>query len=142
MDKVLDRTQGVAYQVFAGMRPPDEDIEDRAPVWDQMQDFWMDTDPAILLPEVARICAESKYSLAELEAIFRNEVRPAVSFNMFMFPAPEWAGFEIETLKARVYRKSRFGKPLPRKWLHPYSSDWWRKLSAAIVRYRTEMRAN
>ena len=37
-------------QALAGMRPPGEDIEDRAPVWDYMQNFWMDTDPAILLP--------------------------------------------------------------------------------------------
>ena len=52
------RQRGGLIQALAGMRPPGEDIEDRAPVWDYMQNFWMDTDPAILLPEVARICAE------------------------------------------------------------------------------------
>ena len=129
-------------QALAGMRPPGEDIEDRAPVWDYMQNFWMDTDPSILLPEVTRVCAESKYTLEELEAIFWNEVRPAVSFNMAMLPAPEWAGFEIEWLKDRVLRKSRFGKPLPRKWLHPYSSSWWRKLHTGIVQRRGDSRAS
>lgn len=123
------------------MRPPHEDIQDRAPVWDHMQNFWMDTDPSIFLADVARACAESKYSLAELEAIFWNEVRPAVSFNMGALPAPEWVGFEIEWLKERVLRKSRFGKPLPRKWLHPYPESWWRKLSAGIVQHRNDARA-
>ncbi len=124
------------------MKPPDEDIEDRALVWDYMQHFWMDTDPSILLPGIARICAESKYTLEELEAIFWNEVRPAVSFNLAMLPAPEWAGFEIEWLKERVLRKSRYGKALPRKWLHPYSSSWWRKLRSEIVQRRGTSRAS
>lgn len=107
-----------------------------------MQNFWMDTDPSFLLAGIAHICADSKYTLEELEAIYWNEVRPAVSFNMVMFPAPEWAGFEIEWLKERVLRKSRFGKPLPRKWLHPYSSRWWRELHAGIVQRRGEARAS
>lgn len=124
------------------MRPPCEDIQDRTPVWDHMQNFWMDTDPSIFLADVARACAQSKYSLEELEAIFWNEVRPAVSFNMAMFPASEWAGFKIDWLKERVLRKSRFGKPLPRKWLHPYAANWWRKLSAGIVRHRSDARAS
>jgi hypothetical protein len=118
------------------MKPPSEDLEDRAKIWDYMQNFWMDTDPDILLPEVARVCAESKYTLDELEAIYWNEVRPAVSFNLAMFPAPEWAGFETEWLKDRVLRKSRFGKKLPRKWLHPYSASWWHRLRTGIVQRR------
>lgn len=118
------------------MRPPDEDIDDRAPVWDWMQHVWMDTDPALLLPAIARACAESKYTLDELEAIFWNEVRPAVSFNLGLSPVPEWAGFDIGWLKARVLRTARFGKPLPRRWLHPYASGWWKTLRAAIVRCR------
>jgi hypothetical protein len=124
------------------MKPPGEDIEDRAPVWDYMQNFWMDTDPAILLPEVVRVCADSKYTLEELELIYWNEVRPAVSFNMAMFPAPEWAGFELEWLKSRVLRKSRFGRTLPRKWLHPYSRGWWRKLHDGIVQRRRDSHAS
>ena len=123
------------------MNPPDLDIEDRTPVWDYMQTFWMDTDPSILLPEIARVCAESKYTLEELEAIFWNEVRPAVRFNMARMPAPEWAGFEIEWLRKRVLRKSRFGKPLPRRWLHRYASNWWRRLAGEIVQRRNKPEA-
>jgi hypothetical protein len=124
------------------MLHPAEDTEDRSPLWDYMQNFWMDTDPGILLPEVSRVCAESKYSLDELEAIYWNEVRPAVKFNMFMLPAPEWAGFELGWLKERVLKKQRYGKPLPWKWLHPYSDSWWRKLRAGIVSLRSVERAS
>ncbi len=123
------------------MKHPREDIDDRAAIWDCMQVFWMDTDPAVFLAGVARTCARSKYSLEELEAIYWNEVRPAVSFNLSMPPAPEWAGFEIEWLKAQVLRRSRFGKPLPYRWLHRYSAGWWRRLEAAIVEYRHAARA-
>ncbi|MHB8138051.1 MAG: DUF7079 family protein [Smithellaceae bacterium] len=119
------------------MEQPERDIEDRKIIWDYMQNFWMDTDPAILLPRVAQVCAESKYSLDELELIFWNEVRPAVKFNMLMLPAPEWAGFEINWLTNRILKKHRFGKKLPVKWLHPYSNSWWKKLSVAIVKAKT-----
>lgn len=118
------------------MMPPSEDIKDRSPVWDCMQNFWMDTDPSILFPDVVRICSVSKYSIKELEAIYWNEVRPAVKFNFYMFPAPEWAGFEIEWLKKRILKKQRFGKPLPLAWLDPYSNNWWQKLKIAVESQR------
>jgi hypothetical protein len=120
------------------MEPPDLDIDDRQAIWDFMQNFWMDTDPGILLPRVAEVCAASKYSLVELEAIYWNEVRPAVSFNLFMLPAPEWAGFEITWLTNRILKKHRFGKRLPIKWLDPYANNWWKKLAVAIISERNK----
>lgn len=114
------------------MDHPSDDLEHRALLWDQLQMFWMDTDPAVLLGSIADACAESKYSLAEIERIFWNEVRPAVAFNLAMLPAPEWAGFELEWLTARVLKKHRFGRRLPWKFLHPYSASWWRRLRVEI----------
>jgi hypothetical protein len=118
------------------MDPPAQDVEDRKPIWDFMQNFWMDTDPAILLPRVAEVCARSKYTMADLEAIYWNEVHPAVRFNMWMFPAPEWAGFEINWLVERVLRKHRYGARLPIKRLHPYANGWWQKLRSRISELR------
>jgi hypothetical protein len=118
------------------MDPPAQDVEDRKPIWDFMQNFWMDTDPEILLPRVAEVCARSKYTMAELEAIYWNEVRPAVSFNMWMLPAPEWAGFEINWLVERILRKHRYGSRLPIRWLHPYADGWWQKLHRRISELR------
>ncbi|MCB1559971.1 MAG: hypothetical protein KDI75_02530 [Xanthomonadales bacterium] len=118
------------------MEHPALDLIDRSVIWDHMQMLWMDVDPAREVEGLARICARSKYSMSELEAIFWNEVRPAVSFNMTLLPAPEWTGFEIEWLKTRILEKHRFGARLPWKFLHPYSSMWWFQLRHAIQTLR------
>jgi len=111
--------------------PPEIDVEARAPVWDCMQLLYMDTDPNFELDGIAEICARSDYTLGDLEAILFNEVRPAVSSNLFMLPAPEWRGFEIEWLTKRVLKKHRFGKPLP-KFFIIYTKEWWNKLAPLI----------
>jgi hypothetical protein len=115
---------------------PAQDIEDRKPIWDFMQNFWMDTDPQILLPGVVKVCAASKYTMAELEAIYWNEVRPAVSFNLWMLPAPEWAGFKIDWLVDRILKRHRYGTRLPVKWLHLEANRWWRRLEGEIAELR------
>jgi hypothetical protein len=98
------------------MLPPDQDEDDRRPIWDMLQMFWMDTDPSDWLRSSAEVCAHSKYSLSEIEAIFWNEVRPAVGFNLYSGVAPEWAGFEIGWLSKRILQKNRFGRRLPFKF--------------------------
>jgi hypothetical protein len=65
------------------MLPPEQDEEDRRPIWDTLQMFWMDTDPEDFLRSSAEICARSKYSISEIEAIYWNEVRPAVGANLY-----------------------------------------------------------
>jgi len=95
------------------MKTPEPDLDDRRAIGDAMQMFWMDTDPAYELDFIAKVCSQSSYSLGELEAIFWNEVRSAVSFNLFCLPAPEWAGIEIGWLTERILRKHRFGGRLP-----------------------------
>jgi len=122
--------------IHIDMLPPNNDLDDRKKIWDFMQNFWMDTDPTILLPKVIEVCAKSKYSIDELEAIYWNEVRPAVSFNLLLFPAPEWAGFEIEWLSKRIIQKNRFGKRLPIKLIHAYSNFWWKRLQNGIKNAR------
>jgi hypothetical protein len=76
--------------------------------------FWMDTDPEQELESAARICARSKYSIAEIEQIFWNEVRPAVRFNLQSI-AGEWTGFEIGWLSQRILETHRFGRKPPLK---------------------------
>ncbi len=118
------------------MLPPDQDETDRRPIWDALQEFWLDTDPSLLLPEIAERCARSKYSMNELEKIFWNEVRPALWFNLFDI-AGEWAGFEINWLSKRILRKHRYAKSIPVKFLDPHSNRWWKKLAAEIERIRS-----
>jgi hypothetical protein len=121
------------------MDDPSRDLDARSAIWDQMQMFWMDTDPGLLVDSIADTCASSKFSLDELEHIYWNEVRPAVSFNLAMLPAPEWCGFEKSWLVARVLKKHRFGRPLPWKFLHPYSRRWWLRLRSAICERRADV---
>ena len=119
------------------MRPPGDDLEARRPVWDVLQMFWMDTDPALFVDTAGRICAASGYSVAELEAIYWNEVRPAVKFNLSgLDPAPQWTGFELGWLERRILDKHRFGRKLPVRALHPEDAKWWAVIEQAIVAAR------
>ena len=120
------------------MLPPHADLEARRPIWDAMQMLWMDTDPACELERIAAICASSKYSVAELEQIYWNEVRPAVKANLHSFnPAPEWAGLEIGWLADRILSKHRFGRKLPVRWFRRDSSTWWHRLAERIGELRS-----
>jgi len=92
--------------------------------------FWMDTDPELFFADAAKVCAASKYSMSEIEAIFWNEVRPAVRSNLRGL-AGEWTGFEIEELAQRIRKRNRFGSRLPIKVLHPVNT-WWEKLRREI----------
>ena len=119
------------------MLAPNLDLESRRPVWDQLQMFFMDTDPSLSLDRAAAVCAESPYSESELEEIFFNEVLPACRFNMLMFPAPEWAGFDLDWLTTRILKKHRFGRSRP-LWGRLYAASWWRRL---VPRIRESRRA-
>jgi len=119
------------------MLAPEQDQTDRRPIWDELQMFWMDTDPNIFLDSAARVCAQSKYSLPELERIFWNEVRPAVQLNLTSI-AGEWTGFDIGWLSQRVLKTNRYGRRLPIRCLHPQTNFWWKKLSNEIQRIRNQ----
>jgi hypothetical protein len=119
------------------MRPPEEDQPDRRLIWNELQMFWMDTDPSILLEDAARICAQSKYSLSEIEQIFWDEVRPAVRPNLKTV-AGEWTGFEIGWLSQQILKANRYGRRLPIKYFDRESHVWWKKLCHEIERMREE----
>ncbi len=113
------------------MLPPDQDLADRRPIWDALQMFWMDTDPDLFLETAARVCARSKYSLHEIEAIFWNEVRPAVKFNL-MSIAGEWTGFDLEWLTQRILKVHRYGEVPPSPLPDRDAQSWWDRLRDAI----------
>ena len=117
------------------MLPPREDQADRRPVWDALQMFWMDTDPEIFLRSAADVCARSKYSLEEIEAIFWSEVRPAVKFNLWS-PAGEWTGFDLDWLTERILEKHHFGRRPALRVLDREAESWWEKLRAGIEQLR------
>ena len=73
------------------MKKPEDDIEDRTPIWDCMQGLYMNTDVTLSYNYISEVAAHSKYSLEELEQILFNEVLPALKFNILDSPGPEWA---------------------------------------------------
>ena len=117
------------------MDHPEKDIVDRTPVWDSMQNIFMDTDVSLSYDLIAQRCAESKFSKQDLEEILFNEVLPAMKFNMLAFPAPEWAGFETEWVVKRVLRKHRYGKRKP--WMfYRYTKSHWQTILPKIQKVR------
>jgi hypothetical protein len=113
------------------MKHPKDDLAARIPIWNSLQILFMDTDPALNLENMAGVCAASPYSIDEIEKILFNEVLPACRFNMFMLPAPEWAGFETTWLVQRILRKHRFGRWRP-LLLRRYTNGWWARLEPMI----------
>ena len=117
------------------MDHPKQDIADRTPVWGSMQDLFMDTDVSLSYDFIAERCAESKYSLQELEDILFNEVLPAMKFNMLDISAPEWAGFKTDWVVQRVLEKHRYGKRKP--WMfYRYTNSHWKIILPKIERIR------
>jgi hypothetical protein len=45
------------------MTSPESDIENRLPVWDDLQMIFMDTDPALFVGSMADTCARSPYTI-------------------------------------------------------------------------------
>ncbi len=92
----------------------------------------MDTDVIMSYDAISRSCAKTKYSLDELKKILFNEVLPALMFNMYAFPAPEWLGFTIDCLVERILHKHQFGHPKP--WLlRRYTEQHWQMIKPSIV---------
>ena len=119
------------------MKLPEVDICDRLDVWEAMEIFWLDTDANIRFSKTARICAESKYSIENLEAIFWNEAFPAFKFNLLDI-AGEWGGFPRDWITKRVLNKNSFGSPVNTFRGIMRERGWWKKLEREIIRLRME----
>lgn len=117
------------------MKKPEDDIEDRTPIWDCMQDLYMNTDVTLSYNYISEVTAHSKYSIEELEQILFNEVLPALKFNILDSPGPEWAGFQTDWVVERVLKEHRFGKWKP--WiLRGYTKTHWKALIPLIEEVR------
>ena len=84
------------------------------PVWDALGDLYLDTDTRPGLPHIAHVLAGSGLRKAELEAIWLEEVTPALAFNLALV-AGEWAYFDLEWLERRIVRRRGY-RHLVRRW--------------------------
>ncbi|MGB0907912.1 MAG: DUF7079 family protein [Maricaulaceae bacterium] len=120
------------------MRPPEQDIEGRLPIWDALHYLWLDTDvEALHLEHTAKTCAESSYNLTEIEAIYWNEVYPFMRFNLYPWSvAGEWAFVDTDVLREGILKHHKFGKRLWFKRRRTYAYEMWSSLITVIRKHR------
>ena len=108
---VANATIDFQFERDPPLHPAQADLDGRRPVWLALSDLFLDTDVNLFRESNTRLLADSPYSLHELDAILREEVYPACSFNLREV-AGEWAGFDADWLERRILR----GGPPPRSW--------------------------
>lgn len=121
-------------------------IQSRIPVWEALADFWLDTELVdFQFDHIARLIAESPYSLAEVRDIHDYEVAPAVSANLLSV-AGEWVGFDSEWLIAecrkyaarRLSPWSRARIWLQRPLLRSFTERYWQQIIPRVRALRPE----
>ncbi len=121
----------------------EENLERRKAVWSALSDLFLDTDVSLSYEYIARICAESSFSLEELKEILENEVAPACSINLLSV-AGEWTGFDEEWLESNIKKsiQAKHGmfkkllKPLKNIGFNTYIEHHWKKLELIIIEKR------
>jgi hypothetical protein len=141
--------------VIAGFQPNEvksvlpsasDDLLRRRWVWQALSDLFLDDEiTADTLRYAARICAECSYSDEELDAIYRNEVAPALAFNYFLV-AGVGGYFDSVWLQERILRDRTLGYWFDRLVLAPVAlrtlrSDWI-QLKSMLEEERVRTREN
>lgn len=119
------------------MLPPQEDLSRRQAVWDAMHVLWLDTDvDEGYINGASRQCADTDYSLDELEQIYWCEVYPAMRGNLWHV-AGEWSPIDIESLSTAILKSHKFGRRIWFKPLRRYPMMNWTKLKSKIELLRS-----
>lgn len=118
------------------MKRPEEDLENRRVIWDAMHLLWLDTDvDEFYFQDVAIACANSPYSLDELEKIYWSEVYTCMRHNLWGI-AGEWQPCESNSLAREILKRHRFGKTIWFKQQRKYAFEYWKSLSDAVALMR------
>jgi hypothetical protein len=122
------------------MKPANEDLQHRRPVWGALSGLFLDTDTSLARVWRIETLAASPYSMDELQEILVDEVYPVCRPNLFTI-AGEWAGFDPEWLETRILRRLR---PTFHPWqrfslgrLTVHLSLEWRQTRAGVIRLRS-----
>jgi hypothetical protein len=121
------------------MRFTDKEVLARQPIWEAMSELFLDNDD-LPFGYVAQVCAESAFSLDELETILFLEVAPVVSPNLSPVGFV-WEGFDKDWLRERIQgdpaRLVLGNAPFyrwVRSWMFP-----WKHLRKEIIKRRAIM---
>lgn len=83
-------------------RSPQDDLEQRRPVWDALSELFLDTQLSDAdFTYLARVLAQSPYTDAQLAAIYQAEVEPVCESNVSMVPG-YWSGFPDGWVEAAI----------------------------------------
>ena len=97
-----------------------EKIIERKSVWLALSDLFLDTDVTVNYDYITRVCAESLFTIDELEMILKCEVAPVVLPNLSNITG-EWIGFNEDWLIRKIAnRKPK--KSIPLQKIHKYLS--------------------
>ncbi len=111
------------------------EIARRLPVWTALSGIFLDTG---LDPEnysrIADVISQSGYAAGEAEAIFRDEVAPAFSVNLWSV-AGEWQGWPEDYVRDRVLarRGSTLAKLSSRLLHRRFLNDQWALIAANLI---------
>ncbi|MEO1660909.1 MAG: hypothetical protein AAFR51_07975 [Pseudomonadota bacterium] len=118
------------------MLPPEDDLEARQSAWDAMHVLFLDTDVDVFyLDDAARKCAETQYSLEELELIFWREVYPTMRSNLWDV-AGDWTPLGTESLSKAILKHHKFGRRVWFRELRSHPTEYWNKLRGKVVGLR------
>ncbi len=97
-------------------------------VWLAMAEHFLDTETRHCIPETALRCLQAGYHLERARFVWREEVAPAVSFNLWLV-AGEWCGWDEAWLvssiaKRRKLRTSWLSYPLYRLRVNGLHQVW------------------
>jgi hypothetical protein len=88
-----------------------DQINRRLPLWMALADLFLDTEDDLFITNVHNIADRNGFTVSEVDAILRWEVRPALYHNLLSV-AGEWAGWEEDWLRNHMMRSIR-----SRHWL-------------------------
>lgn len=78
-----------------------DEVDRALPLLTALADLYLDTDALLAVPHIARIIVEGGYTVEQVEAMLRWDVRPAFYTNLLSV-AGEWAGWHPEFVRERV----------------------------------------
>lgn len=110
----------------------------RYEVWEALSILFLDTEISGDLAHIARVLAQSPYSLDELEHILRVEVNPVLKSNLsIMGGAWIWDGFDQDWLIAACSKRMNRKSSWFTRQVHSVIREDWEKVKQEIIQLRT-----
>jgi hypothetical protein len=112
------------------------EVERRLPLWRALANFYLDTETDMCTAAAVDAATKSNFSSAEVEAILRWEVRPALYTNLLSV-AGVWSGWDEEWLRNQMTAsigRREWLRIWPFRWLcrNWFMPDEWQEVQAAI----------